>query len=225
MLRLLLATVLAIATVTPALAREDADLNSQLRAMAKWSNEPWHIAAYEKILADPSLTDIQRARVLNFRANARYGAGDKLGQLADLDLLVERYPDVSNAEAYRTDRAYAYVQAWHLADRALKGLNSLGGPSGSELRDLWELGYWEDVAAFALKNGAITIGNTEQARDIARKLAASGRGTPQMCVAVMKDKRPCEIGPSEPSPQPLQGAGLAAALATLQVRAAVYKTD
>jgi len=46
-----------------------------------------------------------------------------------------------------------------------------------------------------------------------------------MCVAVMKDKRPCEIGPSEPSPQPLKGAGLAAALAALQVRAAVYKTD
>ena len=61
MLRLLLATVLAATAITPALAREDADLNSQLRAMAKWSNEPWHIAAYEKILADPGLTDIQRA--------------------------------------------------------------------------------------------------------------------------------------------------------------------
>ena len=45
MLRLLLATVLAATAITPALAREDADLNSQLRAMAKWSNEPWHIAA------------------------------------------------------------------------------------------------------------------------------------------------------------------------------------
>ena len=157
MLRLLLATVLAATAITPALAREDADLNSQLRAMAKWSNEPWHIAAYEKILADPGLTDIQRARVLNFRANARYGAGDKLGQLADLDLLVERYPDVPNAEAYRTDRAYAYVQAWHLADRALKGLKRSGGLTGSELRDLWELGYWEDVAAFALKNRPATL--------------------------------------------------------------------
>ncbi|MBD58933.1 MAG: hypothetical protein CL808_02260 [Citromicrobium sp.] len=225
MLRLFLATVLAAALVpSAAYARPDAEVNAKLLTMGKWSNEDSHVAKYEALLAAPDLTDAQRARVLNYRAASRGGAGDKLGQLADLDLLVQSYPGVPAAESYADARAYAYVQAWHLADRALKGLARLNGPDGGELRDLWELGYWDDVAAFALKNGAITISNTEQARDIARKLAASGRGTAQMCVAVMENKAPCEIGPQEPSPQPLTGEGLAAALRELQGRAAVYKT-
>ncbi len=225
MLRLLLAAAVATAAVSPALARDDADLNSQLRAMPKWSNEEWHLAAYEKILADQTLTDEQRARVLNYRAVSRGAAGDKLGQLADLDLVVAKFPNVTRAQAYKEARAYAYVQAWHMANRVLESLTMGRKSSGAELRDLWGLGFWDDVEARALENGEITISSKYWSRDIARKLAETGRGTAQMCVAVMENKAPCEMGADEPSPQPLQGDALVATLTELKERAAVYKTD
>lgn len=227
MQRLLLTAILLAMTFAagPAHARTDAELNSKLQTMGRWSNEAWHIARYDELLAAPDLTDRQRARVLGYRAATRGGAGDKLGQVADLDRLVQSYPEVAREFDWYSTRSYAWVQAWHLADRALTGLARGRGIKGSELRDLWELGYWDDVAAMALSDGRIVVTGKEEARDIARKLAETGRGTAQMCVAVMEDKQPCEMGASDPSPQPLQGDGLASALTRLKAQAAAYKTD
>lgn len=102
---------------------------------------------YFDLYNDPTLDEKQKAMVLSSRAGFRGADGDNMiGKLADLDLLVEQYPNAPSAERYKADRAYAYVQTWHMTDRILKGQKE-----DRMFAELWSLGYWDD-AVDVLKN-------------------------------------------------------------------------
>ena len=230
-----LATILLFSTTSPAQAMDEAAFKAEETRLFKMNvgpvTPPRQIeAGYEALLDTPDLTPEQRASALATRASFRGSDGqNKVGQLADLDMLVEQYPDIRNAELFKERRAYAWVQTWYMTDRLLKDMTG-----DKAFGELWGLGYWDDAVATLLnrrkpatldglhiswlqREGYIEAGSGGK---------GGGGGGVGRSTVVNDQKNVFEIkGYGGASPQPRQGEGLEATLQALQAEAAQYKTD
>ncbi|NHK29314.1 hypothetical protein FF098_015455 [Parvularcula flava] len=183
---------------------------------------------YLNLYNDPSLSEEQKAMVLASRAGFRGSEGDnKVGQLADLDLLVQLYPNAESAERYKEDRAYAYVQTWHMTNRILKGQNE-----DKMFAELWSLGYWDDAVDVLTKAKRPVELDGILIRDLQRegyiKGASSGKGggSSSSRRTIVRDDHDQEFainGYNLDAPNEKLGDNLKTSLEALRTKAAQYK--